>query len=269
MGDDLRGGGPLGGLTNRPDVDGGTLNLGASTAPAFRYTEGKGISYELRHAPAMCVTTSLSTLSEDEMQVLAWLVVNRTAIVAAAARFKVDRRAIAGAIAFEALENAVGSIKGSARKAAGITVGPGKLHMVEVKWRFVPNSAPMLYPSLDDGDGLTWPKDVEDADLMPAQTFGDRCAIAATDEGAIQYVAAAMDLIATTYESAGSPGICTPPIRHNPVILTSVYNSKGPKSWSAWVKSKIAPGHKLGGGNLMDIWVASHLQYLEDGVGVP
>lgn len=273
MADGIDGGGPLGGVTNRPKIDGGTLNQSATIAPSFRYTEGKGVSYELRHAPAMCVMTSLSTLTEDEMQVLAWLVVNRAAIVAAAARFKVDRRAIAGAIAWEALENSVGFVKGSSRKASGINVGPGKLHMLEIKWRFVPYNAPMMYPTLEDGNGLTWPKGVEDAGLMPAQTFGDRCAVAETDEGAIQYVAAAMSLIATIYESAGSPGVCNPSIRHNPVLLTNVYNSKGPATWEARVKV-IKPGETLvygtpGFGNLMDIWVAGHMQYLEDGVGAP
>lgn len=272
MDDDLRGNGPLGGITNQPGLDGGTLNLGASTAPAFRYTEGKGISYELRHAPPMCVTTTLSTLTLDEMQVLAWLVVHRAEIVAAAARFKVDRRAIAGAIAWEALENCAPVAIGATRRAAGITVGPGKLHMVEVQVWAVAGSGLML-PYLTDKDGLTWPKGVEDAGLMPAQTFSKRCVIAETDEGAIEYVAAAMALIATIHERAGSPGFSDPPMRRNPALLTNIYNSKGPATWEARVKT-IAPGDALmygmpGFGNRMDIWVAGHMQYLEDGVGVP
>ena len=270
MADGVDGGGPLGGATNRPQVDGGTLNLGATTAPSFRYTEGKGISYELRSAPPMCVMTSLSTLTEDEMQVLAWLVVNRPVIVAAAARFSVDRRAIAGAIAWEALENVAGTFKGSARKAAGITVGPGKLHMVEVGVWAVAGSS-LLLPALSDDD--TWPKAVETAGLMTPQTLDDRRALAATDGGAILYVAASLDLIATIYEKAGSPGVCSPSIRHNPLVLTNVYNAKGPMTWEARVKA-IKPGETLsagtpGAGNRMDIWVAGHLQYLEDGVGVP
>ncbi len=270
MGDDLKGGGPLGGITNQPDLDGGTLNLSASTAPAFRYTEGKGISYELRNAPPMCVMTSLNTLSLDEMQVLAWLVVNRPQIIAAAARFKVDRRAIAGAIAWEALENVANSFKGSARKSAGITVGPGKLHMVEIGVWAVAGSG-LTLPTLTDDD--TWPKAVETAGLLPSQTLDDRRVLAATDVGAIQYVAASMDLISTIYEGSGSPGVCSPPIRHNPLVLTNVYNAKGPAAWERRVKA-IKPGDTLtagtpGAGNPMDIWVAGHLQYLEDGVGVP
>lgn len=265
MSDGRTGRGPVGGLTNRPVVDAGTLTPTESGTRSFVYTKGDGVSYELRHAPAMCVSTSLATLSEDEMQVLAWMVVNRARIVAAAFTFKVDRRAIAGAIAWEALQNVQGNARGGLRKGAGIIVGPGKLHMVEPSW-FSPFGGGLVVPCLSDTN--TWPKAVEDAGILPTQTLNDRKARAATDAGAIAHVAASLSLIAAIYEDAGSPGVCSPPMRHNPVILTNVYNARGPSEWKARVAT-IKAGESLKRGNPMDVWVDSHLQYLEDGVGVP
>jgi hypothetical protein len=254
------------GTVPQPSVKDQTSALTPSPVPSFTYREGHGISYELSDAPPMCVRTSLHSMTLDEMQVLAWLQQYRGEIVSAAKEFQVDRRAIAGAIAWEALENVHGSFGGGFRKTAGVIVGPGKLHLQRPTWGAVMGSG-LVYPKFTDDD--TWPKATEDAGLMSKpKTADDRAAVAATPKGSIRYIAASFDLIATTYEKAGSPGKCDPPIRHNPVILTNVYQAKDPSQWAHRVKT-IKPGETLKGGNEMDIWIGRHIQYLEDGVGTP
>ena len=245
------------------------------TGPAegFRYlhtdSEGEYISYELRDAPPMCVPTTLRSMNLEQMRVLAWLQKYRGDIVTAASKYKVDRRAIAGVIAWEALENVHGAFGGGLRKAAGMIVGPGKPHLLRLDVCGRGDSAAICLT-----DDNTWPKAAEDAGIIDKQDAGipffggDRAKVMATPEGAIQYIGASMDLIAQIYEKAGSPGICNPPIRHNPVILTNIYQGKDPSEWEARVK-KIKPGEELQGGNEMDVWVGSHLQYLQDGVGTP
>ena len=237
----------------------------AAPKVTFTYTKGDGISYELWDAPPMCVPTTLRTIREDEMQVLAWLQKYRGEIVAAARKHKVDRRAIAGAIAWEALRNVKGAVLGGMRRATGIVVGPGKPHLVEPHVCAIMGSG-LLLPCVTDDD--TWPRAVEDAGLVKKQTLDDRTALLKTPAGSIEYIAATMDLIAQTYETAGSPGHCEPSIRHNPIILTNVYNGRGPQEWARRVK-EIKPTDELKGGNRMDVWVANHMQYLEDGVGTP
>jgi len=252
------------GNMSQPSVKDQTSALTPSPVPSFTYSEGHGISYELSDAPPMCVRTTLHSMTLDQMQVLAWLQQYRSDIILAAKDFKVDRRAIAGAIAWEALENVHGSVGGGFRKSAGVIVGAGKLHLKRPSWGAVGG---LVYPVITDED--TWPKAAEDAGIIAKpKTSGDRAAIAGSPKGAIRYIGASLDLIAITYEKAGSPGKCDPPIRHNPIILTNVYQAKLPSEWARRVKT-IKPGETLKGGNEMDIWISRNLQYLEDGVGTP
>jgi hypothetical protein len=89
-------------------------------------------------------------------------------------------------------------------------------------------------------------------------------------EGAISYIAAALDLIAIIYEEGKSPGVCDPAIRVNPAILTNVYQGSDPVKWMARVKA-IKPGEHLVAKNDMPIWLMlpRNIALVEDGVGSP
>ena len=97
------------------DIDDGTTCLAASCPPGLkispappkpvRYLSREDVSFELKDAPFACVNTSLRVISLAEMRVLAWLQEHRHEITTAERRFRADRRAIAGAIAWEALQN--------------------------------------------------------------------------------------------------------------------------------------------------------------------
>jgi hypothetical protein len=224
----------------------------------LKYVHGKGVSFELQDAPFVCVPTTLAVISDDEMRVLAWLRGNKGEIIAAEADFQVDRRAIAAAIAWEALEN-VHSMSARA-------VGAGKEHV----WRWSPRFDPAfplvgLASTTDEG---TWVKGVEDAGLLPPQARADRTKMLAKPKDAIRYVAATMDLIAMIYERSGSPGVCEPQIRLNPAILTNTYQGSDPEKWGERVKT-IKPGEELKPGNLMALWYRNprNQQFLEDAVG--
>jgi cell wall-associated NlpC family hydrolase len=227
------------------------------SSDGFKYVKGEGVSFELQDAPFVCTITSLPEISLDEMRVLAWLRDQKFQIIAAEAQFQVDRRAIAGAIAWEALKNVH---SWSAR--AG---GPGKLH----EWRWNPHIAATLMGSLlSTTDEGTWVKAVEDEKLLPKQRYSDRKKLLQSASGAIQYVAATMDLIALLYERAGSPGTCLPSIRINAPILLNEYQGSDPGKWAARVKT-IKKGEILKPGNPMAIWYLSphNQQLLQDAVG--
>jgi hypothetical protein len=219
---------------------------------------GKGISFELSDAPAMCVPTTLRSISEDEMQVLAWLRKYKGEIIAAEAEFQVDRKAIAGAIAWEAIHN----IQGSGFRADG----PGKMHRWDLQVRPSPFSETGVALVVSDED--MWVKEVENAGLLPPQDPGDRRKLLQTPGGAIKYIGAAMGLIARIYEKNGSPGVCSPSIRLNPPVLTNEYQGSTAKKWMARVKT-ITIIEVLKPGNQMGLWVADprNVQYLEDAVG--
>jgi len=260
--------GPAGKREELGAIKGKTAPLTATPAPGttgIEYFQGDGISFELRDAPAVCVPTSLSKISYEEMQVLGWLRTYRSQIIAAETEFNVDRRAIAAAIAWEALKN-VWSFSVHA-------VGPGKPHT----WRsdsflWLPIAPEAWLDSVTD-EG-TWVKQVEDAHILPNRSFADRNKLLRTPSGAIQYIGAIMDLIATIYEENGSPGVCDLPIRKNPVILTNEYQGSDANKWKARMKT-IKPDEPLTGPKQdpdtksMAVWISKprNLQYIEDAVG--
>lgn len=221
---------------------------------AVTYSMDDNVSYEIRDAPGMCVATSLTAISLAQMRVLAWLVTHRPEIVSAERRFHVDRRAIAGAIAWEAIMNVRGTFAGT----FGRFVGAGKSHVVV---------------SSVFGDSNTLVKQVEDANWLPAgeripkQSFEDRVKLLQTPAGAIVYIGAGMNAAAYMAEKAGFPSI-----RKRPEVLTFFWQKKDLKTWRELLEKKpktedfkTGPDSKKD----MDRWVAGNLDYLEDGVGEP
>ena len=252
--------GPKGASGNTPSVkDGKTSVLDATPSPStlgMTNVMDDSLSYELADAPEECVPTTLRSASPAEMRTIVWLRQHKGQIIAAEARFSVDRRAIAGAIAWEALKNNSKATNFGHSLGFGRSVGPGKVHI---------RSGFLL-----GGVESTWSFQVEKRGLLKAQTEDDRKALLATPDGAIQYIAAAMDLVAMIYETAGSPGVCSPEMRINPFILTNEYQGSDPDKWSARVKT-IAAGDVLKAGNQMAIWLAvpRNMTLVEDSVGGP
>jgi hypothetical protein len=118
------------------------------------------------------------------------------------------------------------------------------------------------YINGDMGVG-TWARDVEDRGYLPRQSDIARKRILSTTEGAIMYVGASMGDIADLCDKYKFPGI-----HGDPVVLTNVYQSRSPEEWENMLKG-FPKNHQFAGGNPMDIWVAAHLSFIEDGVGRP
>jgi hypothetical protein len=200
-----------------------------------------GVSFELADAPeAKDVSTKMAGLSNDQKRVLGWLETNKADIVAAESTFKVDRRAIAAAIAWEALENVRGAWTPS-------SVGPGKVHIRTHRVAGENTAA----------------KQVEDAGLVPKQDFDARKKTLATPTGAITYIAAIM--------KAGSDIAFEEKkfeISLNPPILCFMYQADDLPKWRERMKKKKA-GDTLSPGDQMGLWAKVHMRFLEEAVGVP
>ncbi len=241
-----------------PQLDPFTVPAAARLPHAVHYLDAETVSYELSDAPRMCVQTSLDEISLAQMRVLAWLTQHRAEIIAAERRFRVDRRAIAGAIAWEALMNVHGRIT----QAFGRGVGPGKAHV----WDFSIATNPSL--TVD-----TLVKQVEDADWLPEderlpkRSYDARKSSLETPGGAITYMAAAMNAAAHLASNAGFSSI-----RRRPEVLAFVWQKKDLSSWQQHLAGK-TKGTDFGTGpdpnRDMDLWVQKNLRYLEDAVGTP
>ena len=189
-----------------------------------------------------------SDLSKRELRVLAWLRDNKDIILAAESAFRVDRRAIAATIAWEAMENIM---RGSPHSA-----GPGKMHTYSNDWVAVA-------PFLPKGDAL--PQQVEDAGLVPKpKSDEDREAIFRMPKGAVTYIAAAMRGAA---DSAAQYGY---DISHDLVALTSFYQGHDLPSWKKHMEHKRSKGEKtFVAADTMALWTQSHIGYLESVLGQP
>lgn len=196
------------------------------------------ISFELANAP--CAPTA-------KERVTLWLKQNKDRIVDAEKRFRVDRRAIAGAIAWEALVNVKSSI--TAPRAAG----PGKVHFRE-------------YYYVLEGNPIA--KQVENGNYSPSipkKTMSERKALLETPSGAITYIAAIMNAYATEAAKAKYN------IRNDAPILTTYFNGveygKDFKTFREFLVKKY-PG-KLVPNPDMGTWVKNNINYLQNAVGSP
>jgi hypothetical protein len=150
-------------------------------------------------APGTTVSTELSDAPEAATpaeRVFKWLHSHAQEIAAQEAQFSVDRRAIAGAIAWEAPENP----RPWPYHAGGRFVGAGKPHIKEAY-------APSVFQT---GDNV--PEQVEQAGLLPRKSLLER--ELALYKNSIPYIGAGMRLasdIARTYghEISSDPGMLT------------------------------------------------------------
>jgi hypothetical protein len=205
--------------------------------PELRELE-ESVSYEVSEARRLPdVPSRFSRLSRAQAHVLAWLTLHRGEIAAVSARFGVDRRAVAGAVAWEATEQVkTGSIRG---------VGPGKVHAFEFKGRSAAEETVAL--------GF----------VKPAGGIAD---MLGTVPGALEFVAGIMGAIADISDRHGLN------IRNDPGVLTTVYQGWSPIEWGEHLASKRAvlgnsPWPRPVVANPMGLWTERYLPYLEEAVG--
>ncbi|MET0053109.1 MAG: DUF4157 domain-containing protein [Candidatus Thiodiazotropha sp.] len=216
----------------------------------------KGVSYELGNPPDPGVEelalnaapgeeTFYQGLNVDQRRVMGWLRQYQSEIVLQEMLTGVDRRAIAGAIAWEALENVKWWITPS--RAAG---GPGKIHVQSSMFK--------------DGR-LAAPEEVEVRGLVPAQTYEQRVEILQTPSGAIQYIAAIMQAMAQDAQMWGFD------IWRNPGVLTWGFHSKYVDTFEQRMKEKATAGETTfdTSPSPMAVWVHDNMDYLEASVGTP
>jgi len=253
---------PLDPFTNPISIDAGTSARVANAPPGPAGTTlvppgsgisaGKGLSYELKDAPAMSIPIPLGNVSEDEARAFAWIYEHRAEIIAAELEFRVDRRAIAGAVAWEALENA--GFAGGVRAQ-----GPAKVHSFKL------NVGNVGY-----GENETIAKQIEDLGYIAKQAnVGDRTEVLKTPAGSMRYVGAIM---AAFIDISAKHGYN---IRCDPVVLTHCFQGPGSKfskqgdldNWDKLLAAK--KGAPLAPGNDMALWVKAHLALIEQVVGGP
>ena len=190
------------------------------------------LSYELWNAPCAPTVTERVDL---------WLIARRPLFIAAERRFHVDRRAIAGVIAYEALDD----IHPSSLFGLTRSDGPGKVHYKEGYLT----------------EGLPAAKQVELMGLLPRQTLSTRKRLLSSDEGAITYIAAIMSALAKEASDHGYD------LRCNPKILATLYAGWAPISASQLFDVRRYPDPlRL---NASGSWVAGHLGTLDNDVGAP
>jgi hypothetical protein len=196
-----------------------------------------------------------------EQRVFLWLQHNAADIKATATKYNIDPVAIAGAIAWEALQNV---LKSSLR-----AVGPGKVHY----WDYNP-LAPDTVAAFVEGNSRYNP-----VLPVPKSSFIDplsqRILILLTSNGSIEYIAAIMNAYATEVDIANrTTNAGFPSIRKSPGILATMYN--GSSIHLSTAQADLA-AKKAGGsttfstqGTTMGQWVAygPNLLFLEAALGV-
>lgn len=217
------------------------MDLGAK-AEKLEKIKNAELSYELQDAPVS---------SDSKKRVSMWLQNHVSTIEAAEARFQVDRRAIAGAIAWEAIENIRSALTPS-------SIGPGKVHIYKDLDKIY------KHPIDDFFNQDTVAKQVEDKGYVPKQTFEDRKKLLSTTEGAITYIGAIMKAGADVAKEI--EGI---DISGDPLILSWFYNSKDIPGWREHLKNRKAGTPFDTSGNPMSLWVRDNLGLLETAVGKP
>ncbi len=204
------------------------------------------LSFELQSSAPSAVTR--------EERVRLWLRSYADLIRRTGAEFNIDPVAIAGAIAWEALQNVNWF---SARGA-----GPGKVHVFEFFGRA---DAELVEGTYRYGH------------FLPRLSLLDRIATVRQPEGAIRYIAAIMNAYATEAETAPSGRN----IRQRPGILASYYVGEGqivPGDRSAGVirlenaaegfRRRFMNPQELRPGTSMGQWVAHNEDYLKAALGL-
>jgi hypothetical protein len=198
------------------------------------------VSVELADAPPA---------NTAEGRVLFWMLKNVDTILETERTFSIDRRAIAGAIIWEALKNPYPGPKGDLATSSGLArfSGPGKVHYKE--------------SHLEEGNPSA--REVELLGRLPRQSMETRRQIVATVPGALLYIGTIMREFSNIAASRGYYLDCDLP------MLTTFYNA-----WSiAQATRFFGNGRKaptpLTPGPDMGSWVQANLAFIETMVGTP
>ncbi len=215
--------------------------LGKGTYPGSPTLEGeelpdRGVSTELSDSPEA---------GSSAERVFKWLQAHAAEIGWLESLFGVDRRAIAGAIAWEALRNPRWFFPTG---IFGRFVGAGKPHVRE----FMKAPPAVIY------SGETVPAEVEEAGLLPRRSVLEREITLARDS--IPYVAASMRLAVDIARAYGVD------ISRDPAILTWFWVSSNTNKFIAHLSGKqdrtFDPTQEE-----MPRWVVENLRWLEVAVG--
>jgi len=238
-------------------VDAGTNCLHASPPPGPIGNPSDALSFELG-ACYLPVKASMP-LAFAEQQAFAALRARRSDFGAAEQKFRIDRRAIAGAVAWELIVNPHPQQLPSAS-------GWGKVHLFNVKKSQPSSWLRSFGAAWFDADPKTLASEAEDAGYLPKQTYDSRKVRLAIPESAIVYIAGMMAALADKTAELGFEDI-----RSNPAMLTHIYQQHTLETWSEHLAAKTPDKTKgtLVVGNAMGIWVRDHLRFLEESVGAP
>jgi hypothetical protein len=235
-------------------IDGGTSTLHESPTPGPTGNPSDALSFELG-ACYLPVKASVP-MTFAEAQAFAALRAHRKQFEAAEQKFRIDRRALAGAVAWEMIVNPHPQQLPSA-------VGWGKVHLFNVK-KSQPST---LLRAIGAMTGMVDPEtlasEVERAGYLPRQNYDSRKTLLAVPESAIVYIAGMMAALADKTVASGFGDI-----RSDPPMLTHIYQQFTLTTWEEHLAGK-TKGTPLVVGNAMGIWVRDHLKFLEDAVGTP
>ena len=200
-----------------------------------------GLSIELQDAPFRDAI--------PELRVRRWLKAYKSNIVAAEKEWRVDRRAIAGAIAWEAMYNVQDGYASLGASQLARFSGPGKCHY---KDSYLAEGAPLS-------------KEVEDRGILPKQTEDARKQILSTVDGACRYIGASMHAFITIAAPAGYD------LNQELAALLFMYNAWHLAKADADFKTKRAPAKLVYNQSPMATWFAKDANrlFVEGAVGKP
>lgn len=231
---------------------GGWWEATTTTLEASRYflevCNDEGVSDEIKDAPryrADMRRAQDASLTNGEVRMLRWMQKRKMLFAKFEKTWGVDRRAIAGAVVWEALENR--------QFITFSSVGPGKVH--------VPASLLGIVPLQRN----TVAEQVEVAGYLPKVSDWARSSKLSRIQGAGEYIGAIMkagadvawkELQVDLYGDAP--------------MLTWIFNSVDLPGWKARIAAKKARGDRtFTATGPMSEWVARKLDYLTRGVGKP
>lgn len=186
--------------------------------------------------------SGVPSVGSKDARVATWLSANRSVIVAAERRFSVDRRAIAGLIAYEAIANVHISQYGGLVRWSG----PGKVHYKENR--------------ITEGDPVA--KQIEDLGFLPRRSLLQRRMALAQPKWAALYIAAIMRALSDTVRRGDKRNI-----RCNPgalVTLASAWDIISARRYFSTLGTAAPFAYNFPGN-----WVTSRLLYLQRAVGKP
>ena len=235
----------------------------------------RGLSFELAQAfrnENIPIPRSLrlkeTRLSQEELAVVVWLRAHEREIAAEERWFHISRQAIAGVIAWEALENVAPlSVK---------SVGPGKIHICNMKtpacWEAFRLACPgSRCPPDVKGIDETVAQEVEALGLVPPVSLQERIDLLKTSSGAIRYAAAILRAGANEAKRAGWD------IDNDPALLATFYRGYTVRAWRNLLRTVDPTSPRLiirdSNGNEsideMGAWITRKALLLADGVGTP